>query len=151
MASLNKVFLIGNVGKDPEVRYVADGVAVANFPIATSERFTDRSGQQQERTEWHNIVVWRKQAEIAGEYVRKGRQLYVEGSIMTRTWTDADNVKHFRTEILCQRFLLLGRKDDAPSTAPPGARQAVRSAEEPEEEELGPPLDYDDNILNPPG
>ena len=150
MASLNKVLLIGNVGKDPETRYIGEGIAKCTFSLATTERFTDKGGNQQTRTEWHNIVVWRKQAEIAQEYIRKGKQVYVEGTLTTNAWTDANNVKHQRTEVTCQRFLLLGRKDDSPSSAPREQKEPY-AREEIDEEELGPALDYDDNILNPPG
>lgn len=105
MASLNKVMLIGNVGKDPEIRYIGEGTAVCKFSLATSERFKDKGGQQQERTEWHNIVVWGRLAEVANEYVRKGRQVFVEGRISTNSWTDAEGVKHFRTEIVALNFV----------------------------------------------
>ena len=92
--AVNKVILVGNVGKDPEVRYVESNVAVANFPLATSERgYTSRSGVQiPERTEWHNIVLWRGLAEVAEKYVKKGTQLYIEGKLRTRSWTDSNNV-----------------------------------------------------------
>ena len=88
MAGLNKVMLIGNLGKDPEVRYTPSGQAVANFNIATNESWTDKAGQKQERTEWHRIVVWGKAAELCGEYLSKGRQVYIEGKLQTREWTN---------------------------------------------------------------
>ena len=111
MAALNKVMLIGNLGRDPEVRYTSDGKPVANFTMATTDRWSDAtSGERREKTEWHRIVVWGKQAEIAGEYLRKGRQVYVEGSLQTREWTDRDGNKRQTTEIKAQRFQMLGQR-----------------------------------------
>lgn len=113
--SVNKVILVGNVGKDPDVRYVESGVCVANFPLATSDRaYTTRSGTQvPERTEWHNIVLWRGLAEVAEKYVRKGTQLYVEGKIRTRSWVDAStNQTRYITEIYAENMEILGRRQD---------------------------------------
>ena len=112
MASINKVILIGNLGRDPEVRYTKDGSAVANINLATNEVFNDRSGQRQERTEWHKVVVWGKQAEIAKEYLSKGRQIYDEGSLQTRQWEDKDGNKRYTTEVRCQRFVMLGSRGE---------------------------------------
>jgi single-strand DNA-binding protein len=106
--SVNKVILVGNLGKDPEVRYTQTGSAVANFSIATSEQWNDRDGKRQERTEWHNIVVWGKQAETCGQYLAKGRQVYVEGSIRTRSYDDKSGNKRYVTEIVAQRIQFLG-------------------------------------------
>jgi len=106
--SVNKVILVGNLGKDPEVRYTQTGSAVANFSIATSEQWSDRDGKKQERTEWHNIVVWGKQAEHCGQYLSKGRQVYVEGSIRTRSYDDKSGNKRYITEIVAQRIQFLG-------------------------------------------
>ena len=106
--SVNKVILIGNLGKDPEVRFTQTGSAVANFSIATSEQWNDRDGKRQERTEWHNIVVWGKQAETCGQYLAKGRQVYVEGSIRTRSYDDKTGTKRYVTEIVAQRIRFLG-------------------------------------------
>lgn len=113
--SLNKVMLIGNLGRDPEVRYTQSGTAVANFTLATNERWTDRDGNRQERTEWHRIVVWGKQAEIASQYLRKGRQIFVEGSLQTREWTDKEGQKRYTTEIKAFNFQMLGSRDGAGS------------------------------------
>ncbi len=124
MASVNKVILIGNLGRDPEVRYTQGGSPVANFTMATTERWSDPSGEKKERTEWHRVVVWGKQAEIVGEYLRKGRPVYVEGSLQTREWTDRDGNKRYTTEVRAQRIQLLGRPDD---------RQAVAAAAPAEE------------------
>ncbi|MBQ7818362.1 MAG: single-stranded DNA-binding protein [Bacteroidales bacterium] len=111
--SINKVILVGNVGKDPEVRYVETNVCVANFPLATSERgYTSRSGAQiPERTEWHNIVLWRGLAEVAEKYVKKGTQLYIEGKLRTRSWTDSNNVVRYTTEIYADNMEILSRRD----------------------------------------
>ncbi|HXF77077.1 MAG TPA: single-stranded DNA-binding protein [Methylomirabilota bacterium] len=106
--SVNKVILIGNLGKDPEVRYTNNGRAVARFPIATSEVWMDQSGARQERTEWHNIVVWGKQGESCGQYLAKGRQVFVEGSIRTRSYDDKNGNKRYITEIVAQRIRFLG-------------------------------------------
>jgi single-strand DNA-binding protein len=107
--SVNKVILVGNLGKDPEVRFTNTGSAVANFSIATSEVWNDRDGKRQERTEWHNIVVWGKQAEHCGQYLSKGRQVYVEGSIRTSSYDDkTTGQKRYKTEIIAQRVQFLG-------------------------------------------
>jgi len=112
MASVNKVILLGNLGRDPEVRFTQGGTPVANFTMATTERWNDPSGEKKEKTEWHRIVVWGKQAEIAGEYLRKGRPVFVEGSLQTREWTDREGNKRYTTEVRAQRLQLLGRPDD---------------------------------------
>ncbi len=106
--SLNRVMLIGNLGKDPEVRFTPGGQAVARFSLATSEVFNDREGQRQERTEWHNIVVWGKQAETCGQYLAKGRQVFIEGSIRNRSYDDKDGNKRYITEVNAQRVQFLG-------------------------------------------
>jgi len=106
--SVNKAILIGNLGKDPEVRFTNNGKAVARFPIATSEVWTDGDGNRQERTEWHNIIVWGKQGETCGQYLSKGRQVYVEGSIRNRSYDDKSGNKRYITEIVAQRIRFLG-------------------------------------------
>ena len=106
--SVNKVILIGNLGKDPEVRFTNSGRAVARFPIATSEVWTDMDGNRQERTEWHNIIVWGKQGETCGQYLAKGRQVFVEGSIRSRSYDDKSGNKRYVTEIVAQRIRFLG-------------------------------------------
>ncbi len=119
--SLNKVMLIGNVGKDPEVRYLdgnnnpnSGNAKVATFPLATTERFRDRNGELRENTEWHNIVAWRNSADVVEKYVRKGTQLYIEGKLRTRSWTDQTGNKKYTTEITVDSLQLLGRKSDNP-------------------------------------
>jgi single-strand DNA-binding protein len=105
---VNKVIIVGNLGKDPEVRFTPNGQAVAKFPVATTEKWTDQQGQRQERTEWHNIVVWGKQAENCGQYLSKGRQVYVEGRIQTRNYDDKDGNKRYITEIVARDVRFLG-------------------------------------------
>ncbi len=104
--SLNKVQLIGNLGKDPELRYTSSGVAVATFSIATSDSWKDQEGNQQERTEWHNIVAWRKLAEICGEWLKKGRRVYIEGRLQTRSY-EKDGVKKYMTEVVADDMIML--------------------------------------------
>jgi single-strand DNA-binding protein len=129
MASVNKVILVGNLGRDPEVRYTPQGTAVANFTMATTDRWTDPSGEKKEKTEWHRIVTWGKQAEIVGEYLKKGRQVYVEGSLQTREWTDRDGNKRYTTEVKALRVQMLGRADDRGSMAPAAHGEAVAENE----------------------
>jgi single-strand DNA-binding protein len=121
---VNKVILIGNLGRDPEVRFTPNGRAMAKLAVATSERWTDQQGQRQERTEWHNVVVWGKQAETCGQYLAKGRQVFVEGSIRTRSYDDKDGNKRYVTEVVARdvRFLGGGGRgaQDAPVSVPPG-------------------------------
>jgi single-strand DNA-binding protein len=108
MAGINKVILVGRLGKDPEVRYTPSGVTVANFSIATSEEWKDReTGEKQERTEWHRIVAWRRLGEICGEYLRKGKQVYIEGKLQTRSWEDRDGNKRYTTEIVASNMQML--------------------------------------------
>ena len=116
MASVNKVILVGNLGRDPEVRFMPNGEAVCNFSIATTENWKDKSGVKQEKTEWHNIVMYRKLAEIAGEYLKKGRPVYVEGRLQTRKW-EKDGVTRYSTEIIGDSMQMLGGKDGGSSNA----------------------------------
>ncbi len=112
-SGVNKVILIGNLGAPPELRYTPGGQAVANFRIATNEKWTDKGGQSQERTEWHRIVVWGKLAELCNQYLVKGRQVYVEGRMQTREWMDKENKKNYTTEVVAQQVTFLGGKDGA--------------------------------------
>lgn len=114
--SINKVILVGNVGKDPEVRYLDSGVAVANFPFATSETYKNKNGEKVTTTEWHNIVLWRGLAEVVEKYVKKGSQLYIEGKIRTRSWDDRDGNKRYTTEIIADTMQMLGRRSDERAT-----------------------------------
>ena len=146
--SVNKVILVGNVGRDPEVRYINGNGAqdaqakVATFTLATSERFRDRSGEVRENTEWHNIVAWRQSADVCERFVKKGTQLYIEGKLRTRNYTDAQGVKKYTTEIVVDSLQLLGRRDDqqgggyqqpAYPQAPQPAAQPVQAAPRPQQ------------------
>ncbi len=112
--SLNRVQLIGNLGKDPEIKYTPQGTPVAKITIATNERFKDKSGEWQDRTEWHNVVLWQRQAEIAGEYLKKGSKVYIEGRLQTRSWDDKQtNQKKYMTEIVASDLILLGGRGEA--------------------------------------
>jgi single-strand DNA-binding protein len=133
MASVNRVILIGNLGRDPEVRYLPSGDAVANFSIATTEKWKDKNGEMQEQTEWHRIAFFGRQAEICGEYLRKGSSVYVEGRLQTRKWTDKDGNERQTTEIRGDRMQMLGSRGGAGGTrempdtesAPPGEPAAA--------------------------
>src|SRR5512136_2039259 len=127
MASLNKVMLIGNLGKDPEVRYTTSGSAVASFSLATSERFKNKNGEWEERTEWHNIVMWGRQAEIAGEYLAKGKTVYLEGRLQTRKWQDKEGRDRYTTELVADRMQMLGAKGEG-GGRPAGGRAAPEEA-----------------------
>lgn len=109
---VNKVILVGNLGANPEIRYTQGGQAVANLRLATTERWTDRQGQKQEQTEWHNVVVWGRTAEIVGQYLTKGRQVYIEGRIRTRQWQDKTGQKRYTTEVVAQSVQMLGGRGD---------------------------------------
>ena len=127
MSGVNKVILIGNLGADPEVRFTGSGAAVANFNIATTERYNNREGEKQERTEWHRIVMFGRQAEIAKEYLRKGRQVYIEGRLQTRQWEDQQGQKRYTTEVVCNNMQMIGSRgggggDDFPSQDSPSDR-----------------------------
>ncbi len=147
MASVNKVILIGNLGRDPETRYSADGAAITNITIATSDSWKDKAtGEKKEQTEWHRVVFFNRLAEIAGEFLRKGRPVYVEGKLRTRKWTDKEGQERYTTEIVADSMQLLGSRegmggggapggdyDDAPAPAPArsgggGARPASKPA-----------------------
>ena len=126
--SVNKVILVGNVGKDPEVHFIEQGVAVARFPFATSENYRSRDGEKVTTTEWHNIVLWRGLAEVADKFVRKGSQLYIEGRIKTRSYDDKEGNKRYITEIVADTMQLLGKKGDSqgPDTLSTGQQGGER-------------------------
>ena len=117
MASVNKVILVGNLGRDPETRYTTGGDAVTNIRLATTDVWKDKNGEKQERTEWHNIVFYGRQAEIAGEYLKKGRQIYVEGRLQTRKWQDKEGQDRYTTEIIADRMQMLGTREGGGSAA----------------------------------
>lgn len=114
--SVNKVILVGNLGKDPEIKYTPSGTPVAKFSLATNERYKDKGGEWQDRTEWHNIVAWQRLAEIVGEYVKKGSKLYIEGRLQTSSWEDKQSgEKKYRTEIVAQDLVLLSGRGEGDS------------------------------------
>jgi single-strand DNA-binding protein len=134
MAGVNKAILIGNLGGDPEVRYTPNGTAVCNFSVATNDQWVDKtSGEKKERVEWHRIVAWRRLAEICGEYLSKGRKVYVEGKLQTRSW-EKDGVTHYSTEIVASDVQFLGRRGDSTTTVQP----------EPPVQQTAPPVDGKD-------
>jgi single-strand DNA-binding protein len=115
MPSVNKVILMGNLGRDPEVRFMPNGDAVCNFSIATTDSWKDKAGDRQEKTEWHNIVMYRRLAEIAGEYLKKGRPVYLEGRLQTRKWQTKEGQDRYTTEIIADSMQMLGGRDGAPT------------------------------------
>lgn len=140
---VNKVILIGNLGADPEVRFTPSGQAVANFRIATSESWNDKSGQKQERVEWHRIVVWGKLGEVCGQYLAKGRQCFIEGRLQTREWTDKEGKKNYTTEVVANNVQFLGSKGEG---AGAGAGRRPGGAED-----FGPPPpSMDDSMAQQP-
>jgi len=129
MASVNKVILIGNLGRDPEVRYAPSGSAICNVTLATTRNWKNRdSGERQEETEWHRVVFYDRLAEIAGEYLKKGRPVYVEGRLKTRKWTDKDGVEKYTTEIIADQMQLLGSREGMGGPADEGSERPARSA-----------------------
>ena len=126
--SLNKVILIGNLGQDPEARFTPQGTAVTNLSIATNESWKDQSGEMQDRTEWHRVVMYGRMAETAAEYMKKGQMVYVEGRLNTREWEDQNQIKRKTTEIRCDNFTMLGRRSDSPTGQSQGAMSPSPSA-----------------------
>ncbi len=124
MAGVNKAILIGNLGRDPELRYTPGGQAVATFSLATTEKWRDKDGVLQDRTEWHNIVVWGRQAETAKEYLAKGRPVYIEGRIQNRSYDDKDGNKRYISEVVVQRMQFLGSRDQAGAGGAPSGGEA---------------------------
>ena len=138
MASLNKVMLIGNLGKDPEVRYTAAGTAVASFSVATSEKYKNKSGELEEKTEWHNVTLWARLAEIAGEYLAKGKTVYIEGRLQTRKWQDRDGKDRYTTEIVGEKMQMLSGKGEG------GGRQGAGRTDNQSQETA-----YEEPVFNP--
>jgi len=144
MRSLNRVQLIGNMGKDPEMRYTTSGKPVCNFSVATSHTWKDADGTQQEKTEWHNIVAWGKLGEICNQYLNKGRQVFLEGRLQTRKWQGTDGSDRYTTEVVIDNMILLGQRDGgAPAGRPTGGGSQGRPSYG-GGEPGGPPMDDDD-------
>ena len=159
MASVNKVIIVGNLGRDPETRYMPNGEAVTNIAVATTESWKDKnSGEKKELTEWHRITFYRKLAEIAGQYLKKGSQVYIEGRLQTRKWTDKENVERYTTEIIADTMQMLGSRqgmgggnapsmDDDYSSAPPARQSSGGGASRPAASTPAPNFsDMDDDI-----
>ena len=138
MASVNKVILVGHLGKDPEIRYLDGNVSVASFPLATSE-FYNKDGKKIEQTEWHNIVLWRALADLAVKYLKKGKLVYIEGKLRTRTYEDKEGIRRFATEIVADSFNLLGRRSDFEP------QQQDRPADSPEDQNNDAKVDFREN------
>ena len=118
MSGVNKVILVGNLGADPIMRYTPNGTAVVNFSIATTEKFTNKSGERESRTEWHRVVAWSKLAEICNQYLKKGKQIYVEGRLQTRSWDDQSGNKRYTTEVVVNNMVMLGRAGETADVPP---------------------------------
>ena len=127
---LNKVILIGRLGRDPETRFMANGEAVCNFSVATSEKYTDKNGQRQEATEWHNVTMYRKLAEIAGKYLTKGSQVYLEGKIQSRKYTDKNGVERTAYDIIANELKMLGGNAQTPAQKPQQAQAQAQAQED---------------------
>lgn len=141
MSGVNKVILIGHLGADPTVRSTQSGTAVCNFNLATTERFKDKNGERQERTEWHRVVAFARLAEICGEYLKKGKQIYIEGRLQTRSWEDQQGQKKYTTEIVAANMTMLGRAGDAggdvpPQSFPPDQESAPQGAAATDDDDL---------------
>jgi single-strand DNA-binding protein len=147
MASLNKVMLIGNLGKDPEVRYTAGGTAVASFSLATSEKFKGKTGEWEEKTEWHNITLWARLAEIAGEYLSKGKTVYIEGRLQTRKWQDKDGKDRYTTEIVGEKMQMLSGKGEGGGSGSGGG--GGRPQARPSQQEHSQGSSYEEPVFNP--
>jgi single-strand DNA-binding protein len=144
--SVNKAILVGNVGNDPEVKYLEGGTAVAKFSLATTENYKNKAGERVSQTEWHNIVAWRHLAELTEKYITKGKQLFIEGRITNRSWEDQDGNKRYTTEIVAQSIQMLGRKsdDEVQSPGSPHQESGNRTVDKPQPEEVD--VDEDDDL-----
>lgn len=129
MSGVNKVILVGHLGADPTMRYTQGGTAVCNFNLATTERFTNKNGEREERTEWHRVVTWARLAEICNEYLKKGKQIYIEGRLQTRSWEDQSGNKRYTTEVVANNMVMLGRAGDAPVDVPSQEMQGAPQEE----------------------
>jgi single-strand DNA-binding protein len=152
MASVNKVILVGNLGKEPEVRFMPNGEAVCNFSIATTDNWKDKNGEKQSKTEWHNIVIYRKLAEIAGEYLKKGSPVYIEGSLQTRKWQTKEGDDRYTTEIIANSMQMLGTKGGSSSAGDSSNQSTSRNEPKYDKENYTPPPagtkfdDFEDDI-----
>ncbi len=141
MSGINKVILVGHLGKDPEVRYLEGGVSVASFPLATTETY-NKDGRKVEQTEWHNIVLWRSLADVAAKFLQKGKLVYIEGKLRTRSFEDKEGVKKYTTEIVAENFTMLGRKTDFETDPPKTTIKSAQAFEGTDVSENIDPLSY---------
>src|SRR5262245_12849889 len=147
MRGVNKAIIIGNLGKDPELRYTNSGTPVARFSVATTESWNNKqTNAKEEKTEWHSIVVWGKMAEICGEYLKKGRPVYLEGRIQTRSWDDKEGKKRYTTEIVASNVQFLGSRGEAPAATPGDLPSEEAAPAEPAEQNAGGSFSADDDI-----
>ena len=130
MSSVNKVILVGRLGRDPEIRYTTSGAAVANFTLATDEVYTNKSGDKEKRTEWHRVVAWSRLAEICGEYLSKGKMVYIEGSLRTRSWEDREGRKRYTTEVIARNMQILSPAGEPAPASEPSAGAASTELED---------------------
>lgn len=142
---INKAIIVGNLGKEPELRYTQSGTAVCNFSVATTERYKDREGNKQEKTEWHNIVVWQNLAEICSKYLHKGKQVYIEGKLQTSSYDDKEGVKKYKTEIVAHTMQMLGSVSDSQNGNKRTQEPQQSGGQQPPPPEQ-PPYDPDDEI-----
>ncbi len=133
MASVNKAIIVGNLGRDPEMRYTQNNTPVATFSVATTDQWSDKNGERQERTEWHRVVAWARLAEICGQYLQKGKQVYIEGRLQTREWEDKTGQKRYTTEIVAREMQMLGRAGDGPARESYSQQQPARQANQAEQ------------------
>lgn len=140
MRGVNRVVLIGNIGKDPDIQHIEGNIPVAKFPLATTETYKDRNGNLVAQTEWHTVVLWRGLADLAGKYLRKGSLVFIEGKLRTRSWEDRDKRKHFSTEIVADNLVMLERRKDGNGSG--GDYQAPATPAQPGDNELNDDLDY---------
>ncbi|WP_293944257.1 MULTISPECIES: single-stranded DNA-binding protein [unclassified Sphingobacterium] len=149
MSGVNKVILVGHLGKDPEIRYLEGNVSVASFPLATSETY-NKDGKRVEQTEWHNIVMWRGLADVAVKYLTKGKLVYIEGRLRTRTYEDKEGIRRYATEVVAETFTLLGRKSDFEPTGATNAGNAANTqAQKAEDKEIEVDFTENDQEDNP--
>ena len=148
MSSVNKAIILGNLGKDPETRYTQNGDAVTNIVVATSEKWKDKSGEKQERTEWHRVTLFGRLAEVAGEYLKKGHIVYLEGKIQTRKYTDKEGIDRYATEVVADRMQLLPQRDSAGSAGRDDTNESrpAKVADDAKNTKRKPAADFDDDI-----
>jgi single-strand DNA-binding protein len=150
MAGINKVILVGHLGKDPEVRTIESGAKVARFSLATTEAYKDKNGERKEITEWHTVICWRNQADIAEKYLTKGKLVYIEGKLRTRTWDDNTGTKRYTTEVYADNFIMLGAKTEGSSFPPMPTAEPERTSAATATAQVQTPMEKEDDGGLPP-